>query len=123
MTRAERLNDRFRLIQKALEKTVGRDKMFAAAAAGWLMAIQYGAEQSMKQIGNWATADNSSKGFNSTSRDHANEMIQKLDAEHEAMLRKFHEELCFHLNVDPVEALELSKHFGQIVHDICFQGG
>lgn len=110
MNRADRLNARFKLIQQSIAELHGGDLAFAAASAGWLMAIQYGAKQSMERV---AGIDEDVLGF----------LITELDTEHESMLRGYHEELCSFLNVDPARALELSKSFEQVVQDICFQGG
>lgn len=123
MNRGDRLQHRFDLIQKTLAELHGRELAFAASSAAHLRAIQYGAEASMKAIGDWATQDGSRKGFNSSAREYSDSMIARYDAEHQAMLQGFHERLCAHLGVDPARALELSKAFEQVVRDICLQGG
>lgn len=119
MGRAERLQERFKLIQQTLKDLHGKDLAFAAASAAWLQAIQYATEQSMKRIKNEVEAEDGpvylQGGFDN--------LIIQLDAEHEALLRSFHKELCSHLEVDPEQALELSKAFTQVVRDICLQGG
>lgn len=107
-SRAERLSERFRLIQQTLRELHGEDVAFAAAAAAWLMAIQYGAAEGMRRVaGSHGRA----------------EVIVTMDEENEEMLRGFHQELCSHLGVEPKLALDLAASFAQVVNDICFQGG
>lgn len=102
------------MIRKTLSELHGPRLAFAAASAAWFMAIQYATEQSMKRVAKWRIA----------SAPHScDDLIAELDAEHEALLRGYHSELCAQLEVDPEEALELSKAFTQVVRDICLQGG
>lgn len=107
-TRAERLDARFRIIQQTLKELYGEDEAFAAACAGWLIAIEQAVMISMIRI--LKEPDNP-------------QLIKDLDAEHEIMLRGFHREICIKLGVDPSRALELSKHFEEVVHDILNQRG
>lgn len=116
MTRAERLNERFRLIQTTLEELHGKPLAFAAAAAAWLRAIQHGQKQALLEVRKFTSLD-------SVAYAAAKEEVDRLEAESEVMLRGFHQELCSHLNVDPAEAIKVSKAFEQVVRDICFQGG
>ena len=115
MTKAERLQQRFRLIEESVAEVYGKPLAFAASTAAWLMAVQYATDRSMKRL----------NGFNldAVSKAAAEEDRLLLDAEHEAMLRGFHREICAYLKVDPEQALEVSKAFEQVVRDICLQGG
>lgn len=116
MSRAERLNERFLLIQQTLTELHGKPLAFAAASAAWLRAIQYGVKQSLEGVKQFT-------GLDDVAYTAAGEAVEKYDLEHELMLRVYHKELCVHLNVDPAQALELSLSFEQVVQDICFQGG
>ena len=116
MGRAKRLGERFKLIQQTLTELKGDRLAFAAASAAWLRAIQYAQSQALKNVQQFS-------GLDAVAFAAAGEAIQGLDAEQEAMLRGFHLELCRYLKVDPVHVLRLSKHFEQVVQDICFQGG
>ena len=116
MSRAERLNARFLLIQQTLVELHGKELAFAAASATWLQAIQYGTEQSLRRVQVFT-------GLDPVAFMAAGEDIEKLDIENELMLCGFHTVLCTYLNVDPAKALELSKSFEQVVRNICLQGG
>lgn len=118
MNRAIRLQERFLTIQQTLAELYGKEKAFAAASAGWLMALQYAALQSMKRIQREVEAEEGPCFVFASGS-----LIDSLDAEHEAMLRGFHAEICKHLNVDPAEAVKLSEAFEQVVDDICKQKG
>ena len=116
-SRADRLNDRFKLIQQALEELHGREIAFAAASAAWLMAIQYGAKSSMARIVQDPMSDAR------IAKEYFDELLSSLDAEHELMLRGFHRELCSFLGVRPADAEKHAKSFKQVIDDICNQGG
>lgn len=116
MGRADRLNDRFKLIQQSLEELHGREVAFAAASAAWLMAIQHGAKSSMKRLIDHVEAEEGPT-FG------ARELADSLDIEHELMLRGFHKELCSFLGVPPADAERLARSFSQVIDDICNQGG
>lgn len=117
MTRAERLQARFNIIQQSLEYVYGRELAFAAASVAWLRAVQYGAKQSMCRMRDWHPE---------VPQQYCTEramLLEELDAEIELMLKGFHSEICAHLGVDPGRAIEVSKSFEQVVQDICLQGG
>ena len=116
MSRSERLHARFVLIQQSIAELHGEDLAFAAASAAWLQAIQYGARQSMEKIRDFT-------GLDPVAHAAAGERIPLLNIEHEVMLSGYHRELCRFLDVDPVQALRLSKSFEQVTRDICLQGG
>lgn len=120
MNRADRLNERFKLIQTTVAELYGADVAFAAAAAAWLMAVQYGVRASMRRIFLEIEDLQGSEGLNS---DISGPLIEELDAEHELMLRGFHKELCAHLGISPAIAERHAKAFKQVVEDICNQGG
>lgn len=115
MSRPERLDARFKLIQETMTELYGKDLAFAGATAAWLMALQHMALSSMKAVQRF--------NLDGVGQAAAVEEMEKLDAIHEATFRGFHKQICEHLGVDPVRALELSKAFEQVVRDICFQGG
>lgn len=114
MARADRISERFKSIKMAMEELHGKPLTFAAVSCAWLRVIQYGTDASMKQIMDLAQEEELLV---------MGERRKELDAEHELMLRGFHEELCSYLEVDVEAAIELSKSFDQVVHDLCFQGG
>lgn len=115
MTRGDRLQQRFDIIEQTLRELHGKEEAFCAALAAHLRAVQYGAEQSMKQVRIYVT--------DGVAKVAATEEIERLDKEHQAMLQGVHERTCKFLGVDPARALELSKAFEQVVRDICLQGG
>ena len=117
MNRADRLNERFKLIQTTIAELYGADVAFAAASAAWLMAVQYGAKQSMKRLVKHIEEEEGCPVYG------AEGLIDSLDAEHELMLRGFHKELCAHLGISPAIAERHAKAFKQVVEDICNQGG
>lgn len=118
MSRADRINERVKVLEQTLRELHGGPLAFAAASVAWFRVIQHGAKLSMTRVRE-EMKPYQHPGLHADMQ----ELIFDLDAEHELMLRGYHQRLCAHLNVDVEEALELSKSFDQIVHDICFEGG
>lgn len=117
MSRAERLNTRFKTIQRTLEELYGRERAFGAASAAWFMAIQYLHKQSLLRILRERT------GGEIDPQDTIRSAVTQLENEMQTMLQGFHAELCEHLKVDQADAWHLAKSFKQVIDDVCHQGG
>lgn len=117
MTRAERLNQRFRTLQQTLTELHGKEKSFGAASAAWLMAIQYMHRQALNKV----AAGSSDAGYGGEPENP--KLLDGLEGEMEAVLQSFHAELCEHLGLDQEESWRLARAFSEVIHDICHQGG
>lgn len=117
MTRAERLNERFKTIQATLTELYGRERSFGAASAAWLMALQYMHKQSLlsvaQQSQNWDTWPVVEQC----------KFVAELEEEMQNMLQSFHAELCEHLGIKQLDVFDLARSFKQVIDDVCHQGG
>lgn len=114
MSRADRLNFRFKTIQATLTDLYGRERAFAAATAAWLMAVQYMHKQALIAVFNHFVGGNGPV---------KSEKIEALEKEMETILQSFHAELCEHLGIDQEDAWALARAFKEVINDVCHQGG
>ena len=94
--------------------TRGRDMAFAAASVGWLEAIQYTVLQSLRRVQKDCLGDDPADW---------DTIVPEMNEEVKTLLQSFHKELCEHIAINQIEAIEASGAFKEVVDDICNQRG
>lgn len=111
MSRSERLQTRFRVIQEAVAHVHGKDMAFAAASVAWLESLEYYCLQALRRIEKYSDGPE------------ARDEIPVLHKEIKDLLQSYHKEICEHLKLSQVQAIERSAAFKEVVNDICNERG
>ena len=111
--RARRISDRFHAIEQALALTTDKEVAYAAFAVAWLEGIEYFCLQALYKIESFVDYPTPEDAV----------LVPLLHRQIRRQLLGFHEELCAHLGVSQERAIELSKHFKEVVDDICKDRG
>ena len=109
--RSIRLAERFSTIKTTLTELCGDNLAFAISSVAYLEAIEYSVLQALRRVEMEADPE-ARKGLRSL-------MHQEI----KVTLQSYHREICEHLGVDQVVAIERSNAFKEIIDDICNQRG